>query len=318
MTRPIFRLIAAGALSLGATAAAAQVAAIGSTSRGGTSQIGRAIAAAITEGSSLNARPQEMANTADYIPLINAGELDFGVANIVQLDYAVSGSGMSEGRANPNLMMVATLMPFQNNFIVRRDSGIETFADLKGKAAPIFSDGALGDYVIKAYLANAGMSYDDLETVAVPNFPRMWNSFSEGSTDVTIVVVGAANSREFDATMGGIRYLSLDPSEEAVERMQAFLPGTYLMEVGAEAGIPGIDAPVYVNAYDYTFFAGAETPDQMVYDAVKALWEQEAALKESSPIWRQFDRTVMGKAQSVDYHPGAIRFYQEMGVWQGG
>lgn len=317
MTRTFTGLIAAAALTLGATAAAAQVAAIGSTSRGGTSQIGRAISAAITEGSGLNARPQEMANTADYLPLVNAGELDFGVANIVQLDYAVSGTGMSEGRPNPNLMMVATLMPFQNNWIVRRDSGIESVTDLKGKRAPLFSDGALGDYVQKAYLANAGMTFDDLEGVAVPNFPRMWNSFGEGSTDVTIVVVGAANSREFDATMGGIRYLSLDPAPEAVERMQAFLPGTYLMKLDASAGIPGIEEEVYVNAYDYTFFAGADTSEQMVYDATKAVYEQAASLVESSPIWRQFDRSVMGKTQSVAYHPGAIRFYKEIGIWPG-
>ncbi|MEM1313174.1 MAG: TAXI family TRAP transporter solute-binding subunit [Pseudomonadota bacterium] len=317
MTHRFTGLIAGAVLALGATAAAAQVAAIGSTARGGTSQIGRAISAAITEGSGLNARPQEMANTADYLPLVNAGELDFGVANIVQLAYAVQGEGMSAGRPNPDLMMVATLMPFQNNWVVRRDSGIETIAQLAGKRAPLFSDGALGDYVQKAYLANAGMSFDDLEGVAVPNFPRMWASFGEGSTDVTIVVVGAANSREFDATMGGIRYLSLDPSAEAVARMQAFLPGTYVMKLDASAGIPGIEEEVYVNAYDYTFFAGASTPEQMVYDAVKAVWEAEASLRESSPIWRQFEKETMGKAQSVAYHPGAIRFYKEMGVWPG-
>ncbi|MEM6439595.1 MAG: TAXI family TRAP transporter solute-binding subunit [Pseudomonadota bacterium] len=317
MTFRFTGLIAGVALVVGAGAATAQVAAIGSTSRGGTSQIGRAISAAISEGSGLNARPQEMANTADYIPLVNAGELDFGVANIVQLDYAVKGTGMSEGRPNTNLRMVATLMPFQNNWIVRRDSGIETIADLAGKRAPQFSDGALGDFVQKAYLANAGMSFEDLDGVAVPNFPRMWNSFSEGSTDVTIVVVGAANAREFDATLGGIRYLSLDPSDAAVARMQEFLPGTYLMKLDAESGIPGIEEEVFVNAYDYTFFAGANTPDQMVYDAVKALWEQEASLKASSPIWRDFEKSVMGKSQSVDYHPGAIRFFREMGIWAG-
>lgn len=317
MTRSFTGLLAAAALTLGAASAAAQVAAIGSTSRGGTSQIGRAISAAITEGSNLNARPQEMANTADYLPLVNAGELDFGVANIVQLAYAVQGTGMSEGRPNPDLKMVATLMPFQNNWIVRRDSGIETFADLEGKRAPLFSEGALGDYVQKGYLANAGMTFDDLEGVAVPNFPRMWNSFAEGSTDVTIVVVGAANSREFHATLGGIRYLSLDPDPEAVERMQEFLPGTYLMKLDASSGIPGIEEETWVNAYDYTFFAGASTPEQMVYDATKAVWEQAESLIGSSPIWRQFDRTQMGKPQSVEYHPGAIRFYKEMGVWPG-
>ncbi|MFO7855153.1 MAG: TAXI family TRAP transporter solute-binding subunit [Paracoccaceae bacterium] len=307
--------VTAAALALGAAAASAQVVAIGSTQRGGTSQIGRAIAAAISEASPISARPQELANTSDYIPLVNAGELDFGVANMVQLDFAVRGEGMSAGRPHEELRMVATLMPFQNAYVVREDSGIESIPDLEGKRAPEFPDGALGDHVTRAYLANAGMTMDDVVGVPVPNFPRMWNSFAEGSTDVTIVVVGAANAREFDATLGGIRYLPLDPSEEAYARMQPWLPGTYPMEVTPESGIPGIDEPVIINAYDYTFFAGADTPEQTVYDAVKAMWEQEAFLRESSPIWRMFEKETMGKAQSVDYHPGAVRFYREMGVW---
>ncbi|MEO0914124.1 MAG: TAXI family TRAP transporter solute-binding subunit, partial [Pseudomonadota bacterium] len=177
--------------------ALAEVAALGSTQRGGTSQIGRALAAAISENSDIQMRPQELANTADYLPLVNAGELEFGISNIVQLYYAVSGTGMSEGRPLPNLKMVATLMPFRHAYIVRRDSEINTVADLKGLRAPVFPDGALGDYVTRAYLATVGMTPDDVSGVQVPNFPRMWNAFSEGSADVSIVVVGAANSREF-------------------------------------------------------------------------------------------------------------------------
>ncbi|MEM8931606.1 MAG: TAXI family TRAP transporter solute-binding subunit, partial [Acidobacteriota bacterium] len=106
-----------------------------------------------------------------------------------------------------------------------------------------------------------------------------------------------------------------DPSDAAIARMQDYLPGTYLMKLDASSGIPGIQEEVYVNAYDYTFFAGADTPEQMVDDATKAVWEQAASLRESSPIWRQFDEAVMGKAQAVEYHPGAIRFYQEIGIW---
>ena len=71
----------------------------------------------------------------------------------------------------------------------------------------------------KGYFANANMGLDQVEGVAVPNFPRMWASFAEGSADVAIVVVGAANSREYDASFG-IRYLSFDDSPEALARMR--------------------------------------------------------------------------------------------------
>ena len=302
------------ALALGGSMAWAQVAALGSTAQGGTAQVGRTLAAAISEAGALQMRPQELANTADYIPLVNAGEIEFGIANVVQLTYAVNGTGMSEGRPNPNLQMVATLMPFRNAYVVRKDSDIMSVEDLKGKRVPVFADGALGDYVTRGYFANADMSLDEVEGVAVPNFPRMWSAFAEGTADVTIVVVGAGNSREFDATFG-IRYLSFDDSPEAVERMREFLPQTYLQEMPA-GSVPGIAEPTFVNVFDYTFFAGKDVPEDMVYDAVKALWSKEADLLAGGPFWNGFTKEGMGKDVGLTYHPGAVKFYKEMGVWQ--
>ena len=127
-----FLIGAAAALIAVAGSAAAQVAALGSTARGGTSQVGRTLAAAVSEAAPFQMRPQELANTADYIPLVNAGEIEFGISNIVQLTYAVNGTGMSEGRPNPNLRMVARLMPFRNAYIVRKDSDIQSVLQAYG------------------------------------------------------------------------------------------------------------------------------------------------------------------------------------------
>ncbi len=300
--------------ALGATVAAAQVAALGSTARGGTSQVGRTLAAAISEAGPFQMRPQELANTADYIPLVNAGEIEFGIANVVQLTYAITGTGMSEGRPNENLQMVATLMPFRNAYIVRKDSDIKSVSDLKGKRVPVFADKALGDYVTKGYFANAGMDLSEVDGVAVPNFPRMWSSFAEGSADVAIVVVGAGNSREYDATFG-IRYLSFEDSPEALARMRELLPQTYLQKLDADSGIPGIAEPTNVNVFDYTFFAGKDVSEDLVYDAVKALWAKEADLLAGGPFWNGFTKEGMAKDVNLTYHPGAIKFYKEMGVW---
>ena len=300
-------------VALGASAVVAELAALGSTARGGTSQIGRTLAAAISEVGELQIRPQELANTADYIPLVNAGEIEFGIANVVQLTYAVNGTGMSEGRPNSNLKMVATLMPFRSAYIVRKDSDIKSVEDLKGRRVPVFADKALGDYVTKGYFANANMSLDQVDGVAVPNFPRMWASFAEGSADVAIVVVGAANSREYDASFG-IRYLSFENTPEALARTRKFLPQMYLQEMPA-GSVPGIDKPTNVNVFDYTLFAGQDVSDDMVYKSVKALWEKEADLLAAGPFWNGFMKEKMSTPLGLTYHPGAIKFYKEMGVW---
>ena len=300
---------------IAAVSASAQTVGLGSTTRGGTSQIGKAIAAAISGNSEMQMRPQEMANTADYMPLVNGGDIEFGIANIVQTWFAYNGKGMSEGRPMKNLRMAAVLMPFRAGLIVPKNSGITSVAGLKGKRWPVFKSGSLGDHVVKAFLANAGMTLDDVKSVPVPNFPRMWNSFKQGTTDATIVVVGSKTNREMDATVkGGVRFISFDQGN--LGAMQNWMPGMYLTEVTPSPKLPGVEANTNVMTYDYTFFASTATTDETVYQAVKTLHKSEQQLLASGPFWRGFHGGRMAKKVDVPFHPGAVKFYKEIGIWK--
>ncbi len=306
---------AMAAFLLGSAPAMAETVGLGSTTRGGTSQIGKAIAAAISGNSQMQMRPQEMANTADYMPLVNGGEIEFGIANIVQTWFAYNGKGMSEGRPMQDLRMAAVLMPFRAGLIVPKSSGITTVAGLKGKRWPVFKSGSLGDHVVKAFLANAGLTLDDVKAVPVPNFPRMWNSFKQGTTDATVVVVGSKVNREMDATVkGGVRFISFDAGK--LGAMQSWMPGMYLTEVQPSSKLPGVAEATNVMTYDYTFFASTATKDDTVYKAVKALHASEKQLLASGPFWRGFHGGRMANKVDVPFHPGAIKFYKEIGIWK--
>ncbi|MCC5978209.1 MAG: TAXI family TRAP transporter solute-binding subunit [Salinarimonas sp.] len=300
---------------LSAAPAQAQVVTLGSTATGGTSQIGRSIAAAVSEYSPLQMRPQEMANTADYMPLVNIGEIDFGISNVVQLWYAHHGLGMSEGTPMGELRNVASLMPFRAGFIVPADSDVRTMEDLEGMRVPGFAEGTLGYHVTLAYLANGGLTYDDVVEVPVPNFPRMWDAFREGSIDVSIVVVGSGNNIELDQTLGGVRFISFTDDEERLEAMQEWLPQMYFAEVGPDEGIPGIDEPTNIKVYDYTLFAPESVSDDLVYEVTKSLYENEELLVAAGPVWAGFTAEGMARDVDVPFHPGAIRFYEEVGAW---
>ncbi|MCY3828829.1 MAG: hypothetical protein OXF89_06815, partial [Rhodospirillaceae bacterium] len=92
----------AGAMAL-AGPAQAQSVGIGTTKGGATAQVTAAIAKVVSAHAGLQMRPQPYANTSQYIPVVNSGKLEFAASNIFQLTFALNGTGMSEGRPNPNL-----------------------------------------------------------------------------------------------------------------------------------------------------------------------------------------------------------------------
>lgn len=298
-----------------ATMAAAQVVGLATTKGGATEQIATALAKTITEKAGVMVRPQVMANTSQYLPLVDTGRVEFGIANFPQTAYAISGTGMSEGQPNPNLRMVASLIPFNAGLMATQKSGMKTMADLKGKRVPRFPANSLGDFIIRASLQTAGLTYDDVTSVPIANFPAMFEALKDGQTDVTIATAGSQSVLDVEASVGGVTFLSYKAGDEAVLEKQ--LPGTGLKKGSQLAQSPGLAPDTNIFFYDYTLFASDKVADETVAKVAKALYEGKMSLQASGPIWSEFDPSKLARVTKLDYHPGAVAFYKSVGIWSG-
>ena len=69
-------------------------------------------------------------------------------------------------------------------------------------------------------------------------------------------------------------------------------------------------------AYDAVMVTHAGASDDVVYKVTKALHENAEAVAKSSPTLRGFSTGGMAKKTDLaKYHPGAIKYYTEKGLW---
>ena len=313
----IKRWMAALAASALCGAASAQVVGMGTTQAGATNQLSTVIAKVMTEKGGLQVRPQPMAGVAQYAPLVNAGEVEFGVSNLVEYRYLLKGSVVTD-KPTPNLRLVARMVPWYNGLMVKADSPIKSIRDLRGQPVPSgFAGNPLGRVLLDGYLANAGIKITDTRQVPVPAFPRMFDMFKAQQLATSIATIGSPVLREWEAALGPIRFLSFDDSPRAVAALNEFIPGAEVVEVKPAPGVIGIPAPTKMLNYDYVLFAHAKVPDEVVARAVEALFANGADLKAGSPLFAEFDPRLMAKDLGAPYHPGAIKVYQAKGIWPG-
>ncbi len=305
----------AGAMAL-IGSASAQVVSIGTTKGGATAQLAGIISKVVSTKSDMQMRSQVLGGTQQYIPIVNAGEIDFGLSNLPQYTMAKTGTGLSEGTKYENLMLAANLMVFRVGPIVRREGGIQKLPDLKGKRAPAgFKASPLFNYIAGSMLANAGLSMDDMKPIPVIALRQHWNMFKEGKIDFMVGAVGTGVLNEINAAVsGGIKYLNMDTSPDALARTQKVYPGSYLAEVKPAKPLTGVLTPVNVLHFDYLLWTHKGVNDEIVYKTVKTMYENEKELKESSPLWRSHASKTMAKNHPFDYHPGAMKFYKEVGL----
>ena len=302
----------------GTIGAHAQTVGIGATKGGAVNQMATAISKVVSSHAGFQLRPIPMASTQALIPVVNGGELEFAMGNMMQVTMAVSGTGMSDGTKYENLRMVATMIPFRWGMAVRADSDIHTIADLRGKRIPHGHDaGPLFHFLYVGILANGGLTYDDVERVPVVLFREGWNAFKQGKVDVALTGVGSGIMKEMNATIpGGIRYIPFDDSPAAGKRMLEQTPKTYFLVVEPAPGLDGVVAPTKLAVYDYTLYASTATPEDIVYKAVKAIYEHESEFKEAGALFRTYSTGNLSREQGIPYHPGAEKYYKEAGAWK--
>jgi TRAP transporter TAXI family solute receptor len=296
--------------------ASAQTVSIITTPAGSFSNSGgAAMAKVVNDKAKLRMIVQAQAGTG--FDELEAGSAEFNVSNAFDVTFVATGTGEYEGQGpKKNLRYVASMVPYRVAMHVRADSDIKTIADLKGKRVSSgFNAQKTIGRIIEAHLANAGLSYKDVAGVPTPNVVSQANDFKAGKTDVLFFALGSAAIKEAAATVGGLRVLPIDDSADAVKRMQDILPGSYVLTVAPAPGIDGVAQPTKLIAFDMVLNSSTHVSEDIIYRAVKALYESKADLAATFPPFALFAPDKMGKpVQGVENHPGAARFYKEAGI----
>ncbi len=309
----------AAAMVIAAAAAQAQSVGIGTTKGGALAQISAAIAKVVTRNSALSMRPQPMGGTQQYFPIVNAGELDFGLSNIPQYTMGVEGFGISK-RPHKNLRLVASMMKFQVGVLTASSANIQSLDDIRGKTYPVgFKASPVIGLLMRCFLANAGIGQDEIKPVPAVALRQHWNAMKQGKIQVATAAIGSAIVKDLNASIsGGVRFVSLDPSPEALARLNKLYPKSWIEPIPPNKKLVGFDKPLQALSYDYSIWTHAGLKDEVVYQVAKAMYANEAALKETSPLWRSHRSANMAKDHGPDlpYHPGAVKFYKEAGIWR--
>jgi TRAP transporter TAXI family solute receptor len=258
---------------------------------------------------------QPYSGSSAVLPLVNSGELDLAVCNVLEIEEATRGEGPYNGRKQEKLRVLAVIFPLLSSIFVRDDSPIKSLADLKGKRIPAgFSAQVTLDRIIDAVLANGGVERKDIVPVLVPNVIRGADDFAEGKVDGGFFALGAAKVLEVHKSTGGIKFLPLSDDPAALERMRKHMAYAYVTEVKPSPAYAGVDVPTKLMAYDYLVAVGAHVKDDVAYRIAKAMHENKPKLVESLKAFGGFDPQAMNRTAPGTFHPGAMKLYKEKGI----
>jgi hypothetical protein len=279
------------------------------------------LASVISGGAPFQAGIQPYTGSSTFLPLLDNGEIDFGIVNAIETGLAFQGSArLKIGGKNPlphvpNARLIMRGSPLSVSMLVRKDSPIKSVHDVKGKRMT-------GEYPanvaiwfhLYAGLANGGFTWNDVKVVPVPAVNDGVDAIVQGRADVTNHAVGAAKVREADAAVG-IRYIPLDCSAEGEERVKKAVPGYYLTTIKAGMS-PGVVVDTCVLTYDIYFVGHKGLRAEVVQGTLKAIWDN---IEKLPPLNPQFKEWTRARAASADvtaaYHPAAVQFYKDKGIW---
>ena len=329
-------LIAALAGGLVASAAQAQEMQfwrIGTGSAGGTYfPIGGLIANAISnppgsrpceEGGScgvpgLVAIAQSTNASAHNVTAINEGQMEAGLTGAATLYFAYHGTAKFEGNQKPKLRVIANLYPEDMHLVTPKGAELASIEDLKDKRVGIAQAGSGTQIAVEIILNEHGITRDNIDEAELNN-SQSAERIADGQLDAYFYAAGTpvAAMIQLDNTKGMDLYSF---SEEEVDTIGKVLP--YYVPSSIPAGTyAGVDYDVNTVAVNGILVTNEDQPEELVYEITKALWNDNSRnlLDNGHAKGKviRLETALKGiEGLEVPLHPGAERFYREVGALQ--
>ena len=278
------------------------------------------LAKVISGAGPMQAVVQPYTGSSTFLPLLDSGEIDFGIVNAVDMGLAFQGARLKIGSKNPlphspNTRLIMRGSPLLTSLVAKKDGPVKTVADVKGKRVTGEYPAHLAVWFsVFGSLATGGLTWEDVKVVPVPAVNEGIDALVQGRADVSNHTVASAKIKEADAAIG-VRFVSLDCSPQGEARLKKAVPGYYLTTLKAGHS-NGITVDTCVQAYDMYLVGHKGLSNEHVNAALKAIWDNVDKLAPLHPSLQEWTRErAIDPDATMAYHPAAVQFYKERKAW---
>ena len=245
---------------------------------------------------------------------IRAGDLDMGVAQSDWQYHAYHGSSKFKDKgANRELRAIFSVHPEPFTVVARADSGIRNFGDLKGKRVNVGNPGSGQRGTMEVLMEASGWKMSDFALASELKSSEQSMALCDNKIDAMVFTVGHPSGSITEATTSCDSVL-VNVTGSAVDKLvaendfyrTATIPG------GMYNGNPNDIKTFGVGA---TFVTSTRTPANVIYQVVKAVFENFDTFRKYHPAFRILDKRQMIKdGLSAPLHAGAVKYYKEAGL----
>lgn len=255
--------------------------------------------------------------TGENINAILTGQGELAIAMSDSVIQAIEASGAYEGKQPANdLRAMMGLWPNVCQIVTTADSGIKTFADLKGKKVGVGAPNSGVELNARMMYEAHGMSYADSK-VDYLSYGEAIDQMKNNQCDAAFVTSGLGNATIKE--LGTTKKIVFVPVEgEALKKLTAKYP--FYVEWKIPKETYGTDSDTTTAAVMNIMLVSKSLPDDVVYDILTNIYSEEGlkTIGDSHATAKReikMDTALRGlRGTKVQLHPGAAKFYAEKGI----
>ncbi len=255
-------------------------------------------------------QPKGTKGSQENIRRLQSAELQLALSNSAISHFAVNGGGAWDQKYN--IQTIVTIAPNVAMFITKKDSGIETIADLKGKRVVCGPSGAGFEMFIEPILIAHGIGFDDLA--------KKMNNTQMGAVD------NLADGQAHAAFLGGavpvaavqracseldIHFVPYD--ESAVETLLSDYPFFQRVTIPAGKYSDLKEDFAGLNVGSMHLITSSDETEERIYQITKTLYENRESI--GHPAAKAINPKNAARFTGTPFHPGAQRYYEEIKIW---
>ena len=273
--------------------------------------IGGAIAKIITSKvKGIETTVQTSAAGMENIRLLSMKEIDMGLVQNSDAYNAFNGLLFFKDKPIKNIRGIAVLYPQPIQIIVRADSNIKSFYDLKGKRVGVGAPGSGEETTFRRLMSVYNLTYKDMDAKLI-SLAEQSAQFKDRHLDAMWYVSGVPASGILDvASVLSIKLVPISGKErDALIKMDPY----FIKSTVAKGSYPGMTENLETIASPAYLICLESLKEDDVYRMTKAMFEN---LNEIAASHKQGENVKLETAligSTIPLHPGAEKFYREKG-----